>query len=120
MYSGVSPFPLVTLLCALAASVHTGCRSDPPAAIEFESEAATVDGLHRVKGTPLQAIYVKPGARLHDCSEVMVDPFMISYERFVGLPDNRHPRRAYERGAGLGNPSAGEPRRAARRGIGVA
>ncbi len=91
--SGVSTFSLVTLLSVLAAGL--ACRTGPPAEIEFASEVATVDGLRPVQGTRVHTIYLKPGARLGEYSEILVDPFMISYKRFVGSESSRRRKRAY-------------------------
>jgi hypothetical protein len=89
----------LTILCALAAIDLTACRSRPPSgppdAIEFESDLATVDGLRRVKNTRVRAIYMKPGARLGNYSEVLIDPFMVTYKRFVGSDRMGHPKKAY-------------------------
>jgi len=67
------------LLCALLAPFVLACGGRTPEPIEFEPGAATPEGLRRVKREGPYVVYLKPGARIQEYSEILVDPFMISY-----------------------------------------
>jgi hypothetical protein len=69
--------PLLTL--ALAALALGACTARAPQPIDSESDAATRRGLRRAWSDGEQVVYVVPGAHLDRYSEVLVDPFMISY-----------------------------------------
>jgi nucleotide-binding universal stress UspA family protein len=69
--------PLVPF--ALAALALGGCRALAPPPSDHEPDAATGGGLRRAETEGDHVVYVMPGARLDRYSEVLVDPFMISY-----------------------------------------
>jgi len=55
------------------------CMAGGPQPIDPGSEPATGRGLRRARSEGDQVVYVMPGAHLDRYSEVLVDPFMISY-----------------------------------------
>jgi Protein of unknown function (DUF3313) len=68
----------VLLGAALALLSLAACRGAPPR-VEYGSDVPTEDGLYLIRNATNHTVYVRPGARLRDYSELVVDPFSVSY-----------------------------------------
>jgi hypothetical protein len=66
---------------AVATLAVGACTAPAPQPTEYGSKSTGPKGLRRSKADGPKAVYVRPGARLDRYSEVIVDPFMISYKR---------------------------------------
>lgn len=69
----------IAIPVALAALALGACATEPPQVDEPEPDSVSGRGLRRAEGDGEAVVYAMPGARLDRYSEVMVDPFMISY-----------------------------------------
>lgn len=69
------PAVLGALVAMLAAA---GCRTEPSPTIEYSRES-TEDGLHLTRTATDHTVYTRPGARIQSYTEIVIDPFMISY-----------------------------------------
>ena len=69
----------VLLAAALTLLGFAACRGGAPKPLEYGSNVPTEDGLYLIRSATNHTVYVRPGARLRDYSEVIVDPFSISY-----------------------------------------
>jgi len=71
------------MLCALGALLGlVACHSAAPAApprVEYQSNQPTADGLYLARSAPSHTVYLRPGAQIRRYTEVIVDPFMVSY-----------------------------------------
>jgi len=63
-----------------------GCGGRVPEPLEFPSELRTLDGLRQVKSDGSAVVFVRPGVRMADFDQVLVDPFMLSYTSPDALP----------------------------------
>jgi uncharacterized protein DUF3313 len=70
--------PLVLLGPALALLAFAACRGAPKP-LEHRSNVPTEDGLYLIRSATNHTVYVRPGVRLRDYSELIVDPFTVSY-----------------------------------------
>lgn len=81
----------LAMLCSLAILGVGACSKPasppPPAAVEFESEEMTDDGLRLVQTTRGHQIFLKPGTNMSDFDSILVDSFMISYTNPRGAPE---------------------------------
>lgn len=66
-----------------------GCGGRVPEPLEFPSELRTLDGLRQVESDGAALVFVRPGVRMADFDQVLVDPFMLSYTSPDALPSGR-------------------------------
>jgi hypothetical protein len=70
---------LLAALCVLMTLVLGACRSSTPEAIAYKSTEPTADGLRQLEGTDRRTVFLRPGVEMKEYSEIIVDPFMVSY-----------------------------------------
>ncbi|MBW2423936.1 MAG: DUF3313 family protein [Deltaproteobacteria bacterium] len=71
----------LAVFSSLIAVSIVGCSGIRSADVEGESLGETADGLRLVVDERHRRIYLKPGADLGDFSQLLIDPFMVSYAR---------------------------------------
>jgi hypothetical protein len=68
------------MTCSLVSVFGVACTSPPPPEPgPARFGIATPSGLQEVEGRDRRRIFLRPGVRMSDYSEVLVDPFMVSY-----------------------------------------
>lgn len=79
---------VLVLVCTLAMLSTTGCSWPAPASIGYDPGPPSIDGLRRVDTNGKFIAYLKPGVRLEDFTQVLVDPFSVSYASPREAPDS--------------------------------
>ena len=69
----------LVLVCTLGMLSTTGCSWRAPESIEYKPGPPTIDGLRRVDSEERFIVYLKPGVHLEDFTQVLIDPFSVSY-----------------------------------------
>jgi len=83
---GSLAFPV--LFCVLVALVLSACGPRQPEPIEYKPGQPTTDGLRQLEGADRPTIFLRPGVRMQDYTEILVDPFMVSYTNPRGTPED--------------------------------
>jgi hypothetical protein len=73
------PIVLLVVLCTILTAGTFACRTAPTENVQSEAVPKTLDGLQLVVSEKHRNIYVKPGVDLGEFSQVLIDPFMVSY-----------------------------------------
>jgi len=69
----------VVMLCVVNTIGMAGCSQRAPEKIEFRPGPPTSDGLRQVEGSEGLQVFLKPGVEFSNFTQVIVDPFSVSY-----------------------------------------
>ena len=81
----VSTAVMFIVVCTIGT---TGCGQRAPEQIEFRPGPATADGLRQVEGQEGLQVFLKPGTQFGDFTQVLVDPFSVSYASSAADAEN--------------------------------
>jgi hypothetical protein len=70
---------VLVMLCVLCAIGTAACSRRSAEPLAFRPGEATADGLRQVEGPEGLQVFLKPGTQLEDFTQILVDPFSVSY-----------------------------------------
>lgn len=70
---------LLPIVCVVALVAALACGRPVPEDLVFPSTLRTPEGLRQVESDGAAVVFVRPGVRMADFDEILVDPFMVSY-----------------------------------------
>jgi hypothetical protein len=75
------------VVCAVSMLAAIACVHPPPEEVTLRSDVRTADGLQLVEGEEHPRFFLRPGVHLEDFSEILIDPFSVSYASPRDAPD---------------------------------